>query len=469
MYSKSYLVSIATILLLGITSTCAVAQQAEPKDTAARNEFLFHLTRLVRNNYVYPDIGEEIAENLNEKVSNGYFDQFTDKVSFTEALTSELRSINGDLHFSVRPSVSSASTDKGMQAFSSEFLSAYNNPRKEFNGFDGVQNLGDGVGYLKLSYFRTPAMSVADSYMDLLKFSNTVIIDLRNNHGGTPEMVKYLLSYFFEEPILISTVIGRNGQGREQWTLRNVKGKKLPDVPLFILVNKQTASGAESFSYVIKNQKRGTIIGESTMGAANSVGTWEINGFDFSIPNERNISPVTNTNWELVGVTPDLISTEDRSFDVAFNKAKQAAHEYKTNHDLTINSLFESLWQLLGKVNQEPVPGAEENQIHEIIANLVDKNIINELQINDIGYHYVEIELPKAAEIVFKSNVMINANSANANDSYAESLATNGKLKESIQYYKNAVKFASEQNTGTVEQHQKSLDSVVELLNSKKN
>lgn len=294
------------------------------------------------------------------------------------------------------------------------------------------------------------------------------IIDLRDNHGGTVGMVQYLLSYFFENPTLIAKVVDRNGQGTEQWTLKKVNGKKLQDVPLFILVNKETASGAEGFSYVIKNEKRGVVVGETTMGAAHSVGSWDINGFSISIPNQRGISPITNTNWESVGVIPDVTSSDDESFNLAFNMAKEVANNYKTSYDSTITKKYDSLWELLEKTNKQELNETEGNKIHEIVTYLVERNIMNELQINDLGYHYIELKMPKAAEMVFKSNTLVYFNSANAYDSYAETLAINGKLKESIQNYKKAIKLASEQNTGTEELHRKSLDKIIELLKSKK-
>lgn len=444
---------------------CSGQAQSDTLQTTSE-KLIGHLTRLVKNNYVYPEIGNEIAENLKTKMDEGYFDQFTNKKEFAEALTVELRSINGDLHLRVK-ALSPSNTDDGMFSYSNELLENYSKSRQEFAGFNEVRNLGDGVGYLRLSLFRNHGMSIADSYMDLLKTSDAIIIDLRENRGGTVEMVQYLLSYFFDQQTQISTIVGRNGEGVKHFTLDKVNGKKLPDVPLFVLVSNNTASGAEGFTYMIKNQKRGKIIGETTKGAAHSGGTWYINGFSIFIPNERNISPITGTDWEKTGVIPDVQTTEDEAFDVSFNLAKAAANDYRNHNNLMVSRKFSSLWQLLGKSENIILTDAQIEKVHQNIVELVDMDILNEGKINDIGYRYIESEKYKSAELVLKSNTLIYPNSANAYDSYAESLALNEKLNESVANYEMAIKLATEQNAGNTHIYKANLDSVLKQLKSK--
>jgi len=46
-----------------------------------------------------------------------------------------------------------------------------------------------------------------------------------------------------------------------------VPGKRIAAAPAFVLTSSRTFSGAEEFSYNLKNLKRATIVGETTGGA----------------------------------------------------------------------------------------------------------------------------------------------------------------------------------------------------------
>jgi len=88
--------------------------------------------------------------------------------------------------------------------------------------------------------------------------------------------------------------------------------------PIYILTSRRTFSCAEAFAYDLQNLHRATIIGETTGGGAHLVGSENIsNGFTGLIPYARAVSPVTGTNWEGVGVKPDIAISADSSLDAA--------------------------------------------------------------------------------------------------------------------------------------------------------
>ena len=81
-----------------------------------------------------------------------------------------------------------------------------------------------------------------------------------------------------------------------------------------------TFSAAEEFTYDLKSLQRATIVGETTGGGAHPGETHEIGGsLRVFIPQGRAINPITKTNWEGTGVTPDV--------PVAANDALAVAHE----------------------------------------------------------------------------------------------------------------------------------------------
>ena len=167
--------------------------------------------------------------------------------------------------------------------------------------------------------------------MKFLDNSDAVIIDLRKNGGGDPEMVQLICSYFLDKKIHLNSLYWRrNDHTQEFWTLDKVDGKRMPEVPLFILTSKRTFSGAEEFCYNMQTRNRATLIGETTGGGANPGGTFNINErFSIFIPPGSAINPVTGTNWEGVGVKPEIAIDEHEAFDRALEEARKAAEEYQ--------------------------------------------------------------------------------------------------------------------------------------------
>ena len=57
----------------------------------------------------------------------------------------------------------------------------------------------------------------------------------------------------------------------------------------------------------MKNIKRATVVGETTGGGAHPGDVKRLDEhFAVFVPNGRSISPITKTDWEGTGVTPDL-------------------------------------------------------------------------------------------------------------------------------------------------------------------
>ncbi len=136
-------------------------------------------------------------------------------------------------------------------------------------------------------------------------------------------MVQYLCSYFFDQKIHLNSIYSRlNNSTREFWTI-DVNGEKRPAIPLFVLTSSRTFSGAEEFSYNMQTQKRATIIGETTGGGANPGGYFPVNNeLSIFIPTGKAINPVTNTNWEGVGVKPDIAVPVNDALNKAIELAK---------------------------------------------------------------------------------------------------------------------------------------------------
>lgn len=109
-----------------------------------------------------------------------------------------------------------------------------------------------------------------------------------------------------------------------------------------------------------------------------------------------------------------------------------------------------------------------EEAILKGIKNCKEAKVLEEWDINILGYDYLmERNKPKIAECIFMANTILYPNSANAFDSYAESLMRNGNLEASLNNYQKAVDIAIANEDGNVEFYQKNLENVRQKLKGK--
>jgi len=118
----------------------------------------------------------------------------------------------------------------------------------------------------------------------------------------------------------------QTGATIESWTLPQVAGTRFGgERPLYVLTSKGTFSGGEELAYDLKCLRRAQLIGETTGGGANPTGPPNEldDGFRIFVPWGRPINPVTKTNWEGVGVTPDVSVPASAALEEAHRRALQ--------------------------------------------------------------------------------------------------------------------------------------------------
>jgi C-terminal processing protease CtpA/Prc len=167
--------------------------------------------------------------------------------------------------------------------------------------------------------------------MTFLVGMQVLIIDLRQCRGGDPGMIALISTYLFgEERVHLNSLYWRAEDSIQQyWTLPYVPGQRFGDKPLYVLTSKATFSGGEEFAYNLKTRQRATIVGEVTGGGAHPGSLYRLHPhFEAFIPIGRAINPITNTNWEACGVTPDILTTSEQAFPTAYRMALQTILEY---------------------------------------------------------------------------------------------------------------------------------------------
>lgn len=424
------------------------------------------LSILINDLYIYPDVAKKTSKHIFSQFEDGYFNQYKDNQSFAKALTEEVQSINKDKHMRIMVNRPYQAPENSLERKAEIRMDQINNYRRFNHGFQELKLLEGNVAYLDLREFAEMdrAKEIADAYMKLMSQADAVIIDLNKNGGGSPYMVQYLCSYFFDQKLHLNSLYYREGDRTEEfWTLEKVDGRKMADVPLFIIIGEETFSGAEEFSYNMQTQERASIIGQTSAGAANPGGTRGINeNLSVFIPTGRAINPMTNTSWENNGVIPDIQTSKEETFEQAHSLAKKAAETWRKDKIQNYIRLHQELNSHLDQYNEE----TSEINITKSLKNFVDVRLFGQWDINTLGYEYLmNLNKPKIALCILKSNTILFPKSPNVFDSYGEALKISGDLTSSLVNYQKAVDIAVENNDQNIDYYKKALQKIKKEMN----
>lgn len=129
--------------------------------------------------------------------------------------------------------------------------------------------LPGNVGYLQLSQFGYKATpEVAAALEDLMrKGMNGLIFDLRGNPGGLLPAAVEISEMFLKKDDLIVYQEGRkNTEVGKKKEFRARRDSPLPNFPLVIMINEDSASASEIVSGALKVHKRATLVGQRSFG-----------------------------------------------------------------------------------------------------------------------------------------------------------------------------------------------------------
>jgi C-terminal processing protease CtpA/Prc len=318
---------LAVICLLTVSATAvALAQPEQPDltiDAATRTQVIDGILKRLNESYVFPEVAKKMEQSIRERVNKKEYDQITGARQFATTLTKDLQGVSNDKHLRVRYSHEPIPERGPQREPTAEEREQRGRDLNWMNhGFAKVERLRGNIGYLEFFNFMDEELG-ADTVAAAMNFvsgTDALIIDMRSNGGGNPAMVALVCSYLFgSEPVHLNDLYWREGnRTQEFWTRKEVAGKRYLNKDVYVLTSKRTFSGAEEFTYNLKNLKRATIIGETTGGGAHPGGGFRISEhFGMFVPTGRAISPITKTNWEGTGVTPDISVPADQALLVA--------------------------------------------------------------------------------------------------------------------------------------------------------
>jgi hypothetical protein len=310
-------------LLSLLVALCAVPSLAPAQDVsatpltpAARDRVIDGILEALDRAYVFPAVAGQMRKSITARRASGEYTTVSNPSDLASMLTRHLQEVSRDKHLRVRHGNPPAPSPRPQGA-------------QAPGAIGGAEILPGNIGYVEVRSFGYPAAAIAEAVakeMSLVADADALIIDVRRNGGGSPEAVALISSYLFgEQPVHLNSLYFRPANSTEDfYTLRSVAGKRFgPDKPVYVLTSKGTFSAAEEFAYNLQSRKRATIVGETSGGGAHPGGMRPVGeGFAVFVPSGRAINPITKTNWEGVGVIPEVRVPADSALSAALELAR---------------------------------------------------------------------------------------------------------------------------------------------------
>jgi hypothetical protein len=301
------------------------ASSAISLTAAQRSAAIADVVKKVTDRYVFPDRVPAIVARLGAGLAAGRYD--TDNpTAFAARVTEDLRAASNDRHMYLNHApaqFAAASAARPGGGEDSPALQAFwqRRARRDNHGLTEMKILPGNVRYLRIAGFEWVEDQTGGAYdaaMRFLRDGDAVIIDLRGNGGGSHAAVRYLLSHFMASDQLDITFLETGKAPIQSRTLEYLPSGRLKSTPLYVLISKQVGSGAEAFAYDVQQFRLGTLVGATTSGAANNNELTPIApGFILSCSYGRPVHPVSGSNWEGVGVKPDIATDPEQALEVA--------------------------------------------------------------------------------------------------------------------------------------------------------
>lgn len=425
------------IAIIGLTLCLLLSRHSWAQSAAAeltpqqQTEVINALKSALNTHYVYPKKANMVIEWLDSPENKQPLLAITDKLEFAKTLTRQILALLNDKHF--RVIVPGLRNRQQYEDVFAAHLNALTRFRK--GGFQDIRILDGNIGYVKIDGFRGEEIHQVDGLMTYLRTVDAIIFDLSDNGGGG-RPVNYLSSYFLPTDILIGKTYHRHSDKWTELRAEPVKGDKRLNVPLFIITSEFTFSAAEAFAYNLQARDRAVIVGKITGGGAHPTSFFPLNnGVAALIPNRRSYNPVTESNWEAIGVMPDIKTEQDDAVETAHELAVRAATRYR-------EAGFEQLKTLL---ENEHYNEALQQEVNTLVAEILHRKHAEPFMIPGFARDYQQNGKLLAAKLLLTAHVAIDDRSADAHYLLAELLVKIKEVALAKIHVEMAIELANEQ------------------------
>ena len=330
--------AIIALALLPASSFCQSFPSPDPASVSLSanesREVVLSLADVLRERFAFRERGSAAAREIEALEQRGTFQQARTAAELLAVIDSQVSPIVNDRHFRARymgPEAVAGFSDAPPSA--DEIAAFHEEVRLRGGEIPEVRWLAGNVGYLRISMFldAEPSREKLAAAMGMLADCGALIIDVRGSPGGEPAGVANAIGYLVSErtPTVHTQDPGTPSAGRTFYAEPRTPG--FAGKPVYVLIDAKTGSGAEEFAYDLQAMRLATLVGETTAGAATPGGFRPLaHGFVAFIPMQIVANAVTGTNWEGVGVSPDVHVAAEASLEHAHRLALEAILETAT-------------------------------------------------------------------------------------------------------------------------------------------
>lgn len=296
---------------------------ADPVSPEEQRRALTHSIALVEQRYVATERVEAVVEALAARRSG--ISGPVEGEALARDVTALLRSASGDGHLGLSYSREPIADPEDHEPLSlaDDFERWYGAGVN--HGVEKIERLEGNIMLLDLRAFPPPAMGaeVIGAAMNVVAQGDALVIDLRRNGGGA-ETVQLVMGHLVAPGSPFMSTYDRPSDRWTHETVPVVEGRRFgEDKPLYVLTSKRSFSAAEALAYALQAMGRATIVGETTGGGAHPFEYRKVSDhFALDLPEGRSEHPLTGTNWQDVGVKPDVAVPAADALDAALALAR---------------------------------------------------------------------------------------------------------------------------------------------------
>src|SRR5579884_2341596 len=314
----------------GAVLLAAAPSPASGFDASQRGQIIEGIKKAM-GHYIDPKVTAAVDAQLDS--DRAKLVAIVDPREFAKAVTGDLRAAGHDKHLYLAYSDQLPPPGGHANESQAEIAHDTDSTRLHNAGVRGAYWLPGNIGFINLRGF--PGMygeatrHPIDAAMAVVANTDALIIDLRNNGGGDPDTLDYWMGYFFAKPTELTQIhwVTPTAHIDRQYSASSVAGPRYTK-PVYVLTSAHTYSCAEQFAYDMQSLHRATLVGETTGGAANPGDFTRLNDhFAVFVPTGRAYNPYTRTNWEGVGVKPEVPTTADGALLRAYTLGLQTAND----------------------------------------------------------------------------------------------------------------------------------------------
>jgi C-terminal processing protease CtpA/Prc len=169
--------------------------------------------------------------------------------------------------------------------------------------------VGDDLFIWRMSSFDLPDEKV-DDIMARARKKKAMILDLRGNGGGYESTMLRLIGSFFDRDVKVGDIKRRK---ETKPLVAKSRGNDAFKGQLTVLIDSESGSAAEVFARVMQLEKRGTVIGDRSMGAVmrsrvygHQIGADSAIFYAVSVT-DADVVMTDGQSLEHVGVKPDML------------------------------------------------------------------------------------------------------------------------------------------------------------------